>query len=269
LIPLKRRRLEEALWSAHEADIGNFFETVEVANAKDGRLETDEAGKMATVKKQRPRLLSELSPHLRKQIEHIHVDSKGNHIPQLYSRSEANRELRKMLNIGGQEARPESDVSRLSDVELIQQLADQARELGVDIHLDYDFAKPAPAASEPTEVNGDQVIENAVVEPGAADSDANAGNERDLQAARELAISAQPAIPQRRRGSAEAGARKLNKAAKRQALVHNAVVWLSSPDGAYTEIPPKLRPESLYGSIVLFAPMPYAANSCFRHRLSV
>jgi hypothetical protein len=161
LIPEKRRRLEEALWSVHDADIGNFFETVEVAKTnKDGKLATDEAGKPQTVKKQRAKLLSELPADIRKQIEHIHVDSKGNHIPQLYSRSEANRELRKMLNIGGQRAPEQSDVSRLSDAELIRQLADQAKDLGVEINLDYTFPEPTSAASEPTEVNGDQVIDN-------------------------------------------------------------------------------------------------------------
>src|SRR5271169_3323093 len=31
LIAEKRRRIEETLWAIHEADIGEFFETVEVA----------------------------------------------------------------------------------------------------------------------------------------------------------------------------------------------------------------------------------------------
>jgi hypothetical protein len=81
--------------------------------------------------------------------------------------------------------------------------------LGVDIKLDYTFPQPAPAASEPTEVNGGQVTDSAV-EPGTADC--SGANERDAQAAKELMISARPAIPQRR--PAEAGARKLNKAAR-------------------------------------------------------
>ena len=40
-----------------------------------------------------------------------------------------------MLNIGRPEDR--SDVSRLSDAELIQLLADQAKELGIEIDLNY------------------------------------------------------------------------------------------------------------------------------------
>ena len=46
-----------------------------------------------------------------------------------------------MLNIGGQKEREQTDVSRLSDAELIQQLADQAKELGIAIDLNYTFAQ--------------------------------------------------------------------------------------------------------------------------------
>ena len=44
-----------------------------------------------------------------------------------------------MLNIGGQTDRPETDGSRLSDAELIQQLADQAKQLGIETDLNYRF----------------------------------------------------------------------------------------------------------------------------------
>jgi terminase small subunit-like protein len=143
LIAEKRQRIEEQLWAIHGADIGDFFETVEVAMSdKDGKAATDETGKMLTVKKQRPRLLSDLPPDLRKAIEHVQVDARGSVVPQLYSKLQANAELRRMLNIGGQKDRPETDVSRLSDAELIQQLADQAKELGIEINLNYSFAQP-------------------------------------------------------------------------------------------------------------------------------
>jgi hypothetical protein len=45
-----------------------------------------------------------------------------------------------MLDIGAKE-REQTDVSRLSDAELIQQLADQAKELGIEIDLNYSFAQ--------------------------------------------------------------------------------------------------------------------------------
>jgi hypothetical protein len=156
-------------------------------------------------------LINDLPLETRKLIEDVTVDKHGNFIPKLYSKSEANRELRKFHNIGGFKEPDADNVSRLSDAELVAQLADQAKQLGVDIKLDYTFSQPAPAASEPTEVNGGQVTDSAV-EPGTAAC--SGANERDAQAAKELMISAQPAIPQRRQGPAEAGARKLNKAVR-------------------------------------------------------
>src|SRR5271169_4347015 len=44
LIAEKRQRIEEQLWAIHEADIGDLFETVEVAKSdQDGKAATDEA----------------------------------------------------------------------------------------------------------------------------------------------------------------------------------------------------------------------------------
>ena len=108
---------------------------------KNGNIETDENGKMLTVKKERPRLISELSPDIAKLIEDVTADSKGRLIPRLYSKLQASKELRAMLNIGGQKERDINDLSKLSDAELIQQLADQAKELGIEIDLNYGFHK--------------------------------------------------------------------------------------------------------------------------------
>jgi hypothetical protein len=45
------------------------------------------------------------------------------------------------MNIGGRKEQEADDVSKLSDTELIRQLADQAKELGVKIDLSYDFGQ--------------------------------------------------------------------------------------------------------------------------------
>ena len=124
-----RSRCREAptkqLWAIHEADIGDCFETYEAAKVgKDGKLETDADGKM---RKERPRFLSDLPRDLRKAIEHVQVDARGNVVPQLYSKLQANAELRKMLNIGRTDDR--NDLARLSDAELIGQLSDMAKQL--------------------------------------------------------------------------------------------------------------------------------------------
>jgi len=134
----KRKRIEERLWAIHETNIGDFFETVELAKVdKDGKAETDAAANMLTT--ERLRLISGLAPELAQVIEDVTIDSKGRLIPRLYSKMQASKELRAMLNIG----RPEqaTDASRLSDKELIQQLSDQAKELGIEIDLNYRFAE--------------------------------------------------------------------------------------------------------------------------------
>jgi hypothetical protein len=134
--------IEETLWSMHEADIGEFFETYEIAKTdKNGNIETDENGKLVTIEKERPRRLSNIPAEMRRNIEKVVIDGKGRAVPQLYSKLAASQELRKMLNIGGQKERLETDVSRLSDAELIQQLANQAKELGIEIDLNYRFHK--------------------------------------------------------------------------------------------------------------------------------
>ena len=89
-----------------------------------------------------PRLLTELDPETAKLIEHVNYDNKGRAAPKLYSKAWANAELRKMLNIGGQKEGEQTDLSRLSDAELVQRLAQQAKELGVEIDLSYSFAQP-------------------------------------------------------------------------------------------------------------------------------
>jgi hypothetical protein len=133
LIAEKRRRIEETLWNIHEADIGDFFEQHEV----DGKVI------------ERPKHLADLPPEISKNIEKIAISANGRLVPQLYSKLAASQELRKMLNIGGQTDRPENDVSRLSDAELIQQLSDQAKQLGVEINLNYSFLQQQKPDDEP------------------------------------------------------------------------------------------------------------------------
>jgi hypothetical protein len=137
----KRKRIEETLWAIHEADIGDLWETYETTKVdQNGKAETDEAGDMLKVKKERPRLLTDLPPDIARLIEDVTIDSKGRLIPKLYSKLQASKELRAMLNIGRPEERA-TDLSRLSDAELVGQLAEQAKELGIEIDLNYRFLK--------------------------------------------------------------------------------------------------------------------------------
>ena len=100
---------------------------------------------MLTVKRERPKLMSDLPPDLCKAIERVQVDARANVVPQLYSKLHANAELRKMLNFGRTDDR--NDLARLSNAELITQLSDMAKQLGVEINLNYSFAQQ-PSATE-------------------------------------------------------------------------------------------------------------------------
>src|SRR5215469_2325022 len=89
LIAEKRQRIEAHLWAVHDADIGAFWETYEAAKTKDGKLATDQNGKMLTVRKQRPKLINDLPLEARKLIEDVTIDRNGNVIPKLYSKAQA------------------------------------------------------------------------------------------------------------------------------------------------------------------------------------
>ena len=132
----------------HEANIQDFFTTEDDLNATETSRNPPEIAnnpdqqKVAFSPRARvvPRPLTELDPETAKLIEDVTVDSKGRLIPKLYSKLQANKELRAMLNISAKQSAP--DVTQLSDAELIAQLAQQAKELGIEIDLNYSFAQP-------------------------------------------------------------------------------------------------------------------------------
>jgi hypothetical protein len=137
----KRKRVDEMLWAIHEANIADFFEKYStVKRDHTGQPERTDEGALSTEVRERPKLLGNLSPETARLVEDVVVDSKGRLIPKLYSKLQANKELRAMLNIGAKTERP--DVTQLSDAELIAQLTQQAKELGIEIDLNYSFAQP-------------------------------------------------------------------------------------------------------------------------------
>ncbi len=145
LVSDKRKRLEESLWAMHEANIKDFFEGYdEVTNIKDGNNNSEII--VETTPKERPRRLVDLPDEIAALVEDVTIDSKGRVIPKLYSKLAASKELRAMLNIG--KPTEASEVSRLSDAELVAQLSDQAKQLGVEINLSYDFAKPGEPSGD-------------------------------------------------------------------------------------------------------------------------
>ena len=148
LIAEKRARIEELLWNIHESNIQDFFITEDQINPTENSSNPAEIGnnpdqqKVGGSPRARvvPRPLTELAPETAKLIEEVRVDNRGRLIPRLYSKERANKELRNMLNISAKET--PSDVQQLSDAELLQTLARQARELNIEINLSsYTFAQ--------------------------------------------------------------------------------------------------------------------------------
>jgi hypothetical protein len=141
MIAVKRERIEAQLWAIAEGNIADFFEPYDtVKRDHTGQPEHTDGGALLTETRVRPKLLTDLPPDLAKLIEDVQVDNRGRLIPRLYSKERANKELRNMLNISARSEAP--DVTKLSDAELIETLARQARELGVQIDLSYDFTPP-------------------------------------------------------------------------------------------------------------------------------
>jgi hypothetical protein len=148
LIAEKPQRIEEQLWAIAGANIQDFFTTEDQINPTETTsypaeiANNSDQQKVAVSPRARvvPRPLTELAPETAKLIEDVTIDSKGRAVPKLYSKLQANKELRAMLNISAKSEAP--DVTKLSDAELIQQLADQAKELGIEIDLNYRFAQP-------------------------------------------------------------------------------------------------------------------------------
>jgi hypothetical protein len=135
----KQRRLEEMLWLIHEANVADMWTMVEVpAYDRQGKPILDGDGNPTTKMVQRPKNIHDMPEDVQRSIEQITINEAGFVIPKPYSKLQANAELRKLLGIGAV-IRDGDDMPRLSDAELVAQLAAQARELGIEIDLNYRF----------------------------------------------------------------------------------------------------------------------------------
>ena len=79
--------------------------------------------------------ISQLTPEQQQRLESLHVNEGGIASPKLHSASWANSELRKFHSMG--QTSEDNPVQKLSDAELITQLANQAKEFGIEIDLSY------------------------------------------------------------------------------------------------------------------------------------
>jgi hypothetical protein len=115
----KRRRLEKRLWSWHDGNISDYWETVEVeVRNKKGEVVLNADGTPKTKLIKRMKDLSQLTPEQQMRIELISVNEAGIATPKLYSASWANSELRKFHSMGAK-GPDDNGVQKLSDAELI------------------------------------------------------------------------------------------------------------------------------------------------------
>ncbi len=135
----KREKLEAFLWAAHETNYAEFWETVEEPiRDGDGEVVYDSDGKLVMRKVERIRPFKELSVDQQRMIESLKFTEKGNPILSLYSRMQANIELRKLLGIGAvdRDAR-EDEFGRMDDRELFATIAREAKDLGIDVEFTF------------------------------------------------------------------------------------------------------------------------------------
>lgn len=139
ILRIKRDRIEEFLWTVHEANISEMWEVVEVEKRDHkGNPVINEDGSVVMKTVQRPKSISEMPEDVQRAVESISINEAGFVVPKPYSKLQANQELRKMLGIGSV-PRDDGELSRLTDQELVAQLASQARELGIEVDLTYRF----------------------------------------------------------------------------------------------------------------------------------
>lgn len=139
ILQIKRQRLEELLWTIHESNVADMWQMVEVEKRDHkGNPIINEDGSVVVKWVQRPKPIHEMSEDVQRAVETISINEAGFVIPKPYSKLQANQELRKLLGIGSVQS-DDGELSRLSDQELVAQLANQARELGIEVDLTYRF----------------------------------------------------------------------------------------------------------------------------------
>ncbi len=113
----------------HESNVADLWETYEdTKKDKAGNVVTID-GRPVIVKRQRPKLLSDLPDDVQRIVESCGIDEHGRVIPKAYSKLQANAELRKLLNIGG--VVQSDEVTRMSTPQIVSEL----QALGVDVRL--------------------------------------------------------------------------------------------------------------------------------------
>ncbi len=142
VLAAKRARIESFLWAAHETNYADFWKSVEVPEFvaiydEDGDPTGQTAPTGRMVKRQQLRTFDELTDEQQRMIESLKFTEKGKPILSVYSRMQANIELRKLLGLGSAEKDEGDEFGRLNDVELFAEIMREAKELGIDAEFTF------------------------------------------------------------------------------------------------------------------------------------
>lgn len=125
----KRAKLEQFLWAVHDCNYADFWDL-----ADEEVLDEDGEPTGETRKVQKLKFFADVPRDMQLLVESLKYTEKGRPILSLYSKMQANMELRKLNMIGGgnkvEAAEGADDYGRLTDAELVEAIARQARELG-------------------------------------------------------------------------------------------------------------------------------------------
>ena len=133
----KRRRLEERLWLIHDTNYADYWHIVEREDFTDAGEPTGHIIKYLDVKP-----FASLPSEHQQAIESLKYTEKGRPILSLYSKMQANIELRKLLGIGIATREGDDDLARMSDGELAGELKRLAAETGLDVSVTARAGRP-------------------------------------------------------------------------------------------------------------------------------
>lgn len=115
ILRAKRHKLEEFLWNIHEVNYADFWEP-----SRSG---------------QKLKAFSDLAPEHQRVIQSLKYTEKGRPVLEVYSKLQANQELRKLLGIGVSDREGADEVTQMTTPQLINEL----REMGVDVKLTLEW----------------------------------------------------------------------------------------------------------------------------------
>lgn len=132
----KRERLEAFLWSVHETNYAEFFQLATRPVLDDeGEPIEDNDGNPVTYQFMDLKPFDQLSEDQQRMIQALNYTEKGRPKLELYSKMQANQELRKLLGIGVVTDEAIDETQRMTTPQIISEL----QKMGVDVKLSLEW----------------------------------------------------------------------------------------------------------------------------------